>query len=68
MTLKTRHCEECKFFRQSTCWPNKEASCAKGHRLRFYLPRYPMDLDCGYKRRCEDFVPTAPAAPSSSPR
>jgi len=60
MTLKTRHCEECRYFScvfDMASSHDVDATCTKGHRLRFYKPRSITDDDYGYKRRCEDFEP-----------
>ena len=49
--MKTRHCEECKFFHTDRF----DTKCLKLHTLRFYKPKHPRDSDWGWKRKCEDF-------------
>ena len=36
--------------------PTNEAECEKGHKMRFYLPKGPMDFGYGWKRKYDDYV------------
>lgn len=55
--MKTKHCEECRFFHHpSEIRPR--AGCQKGHKPRFYAPKNISKAqrgDYGWKRKCEDF-------------
>ncbi len=50
---KTQHCADCSYFEYDV--HAAEALCEKGHKLRFFLPKGPMDFGYGWKRRCTDF-------------
>lgn len=54
--MKAKNCDECKFF-HAPSELRPRASCAKGHKPRFYSPKNgnPYDFDWGWKRRCNDF-------------
>ena len=49
--MKTRRCDECKWYAANL----NEHVCRKQHFPRFYMPKGPMDLNYGWKRKCEDF-------------
>ena len=62
---KAQVCDYCQHFDFGECiddplpgvvaaWIRKPG-CIKGHKVRFYMPRSPMDSDYGWKRRCDDF-------------
>lgn len=58
---KAQACDFCQHFdfgenseSEPFVWIRKPG-CTKGHKVRFYLPRSPMDQDWGWKRRCDDF-------------
>lgn len=58
---KAQNCDFCQHFdfgeakdSEPFAWIRKP-SCAKGHKVRFYMPKWPMDQDYGWKRRCEEF-------------
>ena len=68
--MKTQHCSECKHstyitrekpvLRGNSISYQAEMSehfCDKGHKPRFYKPKYEYGLDdsFGYKRKCADF-------------
>ena len=52
---KTRWCDGCVWWVWIYGFVNKRGMCLKGHRPRFYMPRGPMDMEWGFKRRCADF-------------
>jgi hypothetical protein len=56
--IPTRQCDECIHFStdilEGAC--ETDQLCEKHHAPHFYMPRSPMDLSYGYKRKCEDFV------------
>ena len=51
---KAAFCDECQ-HREFPGALGEDLKCAKGHHPRFYLPKYPMSIDWGWKRRCDDF-------------
>lgn len=55
--MKANYCDECKHFAASKML----AVCLRGHRPRFYVPKNTGDTTYGYKRKCGDYRPSAPA-------
>ena len=51
----TRQCDECHNFKYIS-GPCMSPICTKGHKPRFYMPRWATDDGCGFKRRCLDFA------------
>jgi hypothetical protein len=52
--MKAKQCNDCKSFKYDfektpSVW------CLKNHKLRFYKPKFIMDFDAGWKRKCNDF-------------
>lgn len=50
----TRQCAECQRFEYDI--HANEAECEKGHKMRFFMPKGPMDFNYGWKRKCDDFI------------
>ena len=58
MTVKTRHCDECEHFDCSWSAQVTKLVCRMKHKPKFYkvnLNSVHHPIDCGWKRRCEDF-------------
>lgn len=53
MSTKAKQCDECKHF--SVGLDGIDPFCKKWHKPRFYLPKSLIDLNFGWKRRCDDF-------------
>jgi len=55
MTMKAKHCDECKHFNDEDV-PGARV-CEKNHKPRWYAQKNdnPHDTDYGYKRKCDDF-------------
>jgi hypothetical protein len=53
--MKAKHCNECQGYNLTTI---SSQVCKLGHRVRFYLPKSPIDYSGGWKRACADFAPT----------
>jgi hypothetical protein len=52
MKPKAWECGYCHWFTFVGIVP----ACSKGHKMRFYQPRNPLDHTFGWRRRCDDFV------------
>lgn len=55
--IKTQFCNEC--IHADFHHDGRLRKCNKGHKPKFYLPQDYLDDNYGYKRKCEDFEPTA---------
>ena len=59
--MKAEHCDTChNKVVEETILTNKQwktyiLTCALGHKPRFFKPRYILDYEWGWKRKCSDY-------------
>lgn len=51
--MKAKHCDECKHFNDEDVPGTKV--CWKNHHPRWYVQKYILDTDWGYKKKCKDY-------------